>query len=126
MGCNKERNSNYSTYRHGSYQYMVKDEGGEGSDTILWTTYQQYMCDEGFPDSIIVKVTRDGKFLGYDVAYRRETITDSLGNFVSPAYVIMFNVGDGLVYNLKGELVRTNESSLPHSGQGDPDHVWKP
>lgn len=119
--CNKG-DSKYSDYRHGPYQYKVLN--GDGS--TLYTTYRQYMFDEGFPDSIIVRVTRDGKFEGYDVAYRSDVITDSLGNVISPAYIIRFNVGDGLMYNLKGEFVKSLESDLPHSGQGESDHKWNP
>lgn len=121
-GCSESGDKNYSHYKHGPYQYKVLNDDG----STLYTTYRQYMFDEGFPDSIIVRVTRDGEFQGYEVAYRRDVIEDSLGNVISPAYVISSVVGDNVVYNLKGEFVQYNESSLPHSGQGDPDHTWNP
>ena len=111
-----------SNYKYGPYKYTYYD-GRPGSDTV-YDNFEQYMWDEVFPDSIIVKFTQDGKFLGYETAYREGVIYDKDSNAISPAYVIGFVVWDKVVYDLKGRFVRFDESPFPH--YKDPNYKFHP
>lgn len=74
-----------------------------------YITFEAYMWNEGFPDTIIVEFTVNGKFVSYQKAARDGLLEDSLGNFYSPAYRITAYNGDNWVYDIKGNFVEFNQ-----------------
>ena len=60
---NEDPNNIYSKERVFPYLYYVEGYG--------YATFERYMWDDGFPDTIIVKFTRDGEFEMYVEAERR-------------------------------------------------------
>lgn len=103
-GCNKKEECNFSTYRHGEYQYKISDPYSFTIDRV-WTTWEYYMWYEGFPESIIVEDTASDGTVHYFRVERRGVIKDSLGNTLTPAYCIIGVDGYIEKYNLKGEFV---------------------
>lgn len=79
--------------------------------------------DEGYPDTIIVAFTRNGKLEDSVEAIREGLLKDSTGKYYSPAYVFRASVGDTWVYDVNGKFINFHESSLPHSGK---PHYYKP
>ena len=104
LGCSSKEQE-YSEAREGNHLYPV-----EGMSDEKYCTFERFMWDAGFPDTIIVKFTRDGKFERYVEAVRQGVLEDSLGNYYSPAYVFYAHNGDNWVYNLKGEFIEFNRS----------------
>lgn len=111
-------------HKEDPYLYWVsyQDCGIPGGGYV---TFERYMWDVGFPDSIIVAVTRNGKFLGYDKAKRRGVLKDSHGSSYSPAYKIVGVNGDALVYDLKGNFVRFDRC-FGNDQENKPYEEWKP
>ena len=101
------------------HTYPIHDSWGN----IEYGTFEQYMWNEGFPDTIIVPFTRDGKFEYYIKAVRWSLLEDSLGNFYSPAYIYRTISGDAWVYDIKGNFVEFYCGDKPHSGT---PNIYKP
>lgn len=114
VGCISDKKE-YSDVRIRPYLYP----DGEGG----YTTFERYMWDKGFPDTIIVRFTRDGKLEGYVEAVRQGVLKDRFGNSCSPTYVFMSMVGDNWVYDINGRFLEFNCVDLPHSGQ---PHTYNP
>lgn len=74
-----------------------------------YVTFERYMWDVGFPDTIIVEFTVNGKFSGYQKAERKGLLKDSHGSYYSPAYKIIAYNGDTWVYDIKGNFVEFNQ-----------------
>ena len=102
IGCFQERGG-YSDIREKEHPYPIHDARGK---IECYGTFERYMWDEGFPDTIIVEVTRNGVFKGYSKASRYDLLKDSLGNYYSPGYAVKSAVGDMLIYDVKGNFVR--------------------
>ena len=83
------------------------------------------MWAAGFPDTIVVRFTRNGKFEFYTEAVRYGVLEDSLGNSYSPSYVFRDAVGHSWIYDIKGNLVEFHESPYPHSTK-DTEEPYKP
>jgi hypothetical protein len=115
--CSNNSNTEYSNERDDSHSYYVESEG--------YTSFYRYMWDEGFPDTIIVKFTRNGIFEGYVEAYRADVIKDSFGTAISPAYYFRDVVGHTWVYDLHGKFVAFHESTKPHSTSSE-EPQYKP
>lgn len=97
-------------HRKAPYLYYERDVQCDNKDqTWGYVTFETYMWDEGFPDTIIVKFKESGKFRGFEEAVRRGILEDSLGNPYSPAYVISAYNGDSWVYDIKGKFVKFNK-----------------
>lgn len=107
--------ADYVETRDSLHPYYVEGSG--------YTTFERWMWDEGFPDTIIVKFTRNGKFEMYVEAYRYGALEDSLGNYYSPAYAFISGVGDIWIYDIKGKFIKFIENDLPHSDMG---HTYNP
>ena len=108
-------NREYSDVRKAPWLYPT----GDGK----FTTFERYMWDGGFPDTIIVRFTRDGEFEGYVEAVRQGVLEDSLGNYCSPTYVFMSMVGDSWTYDINGRFLEFSCADLPHSGH---PHTYHP
>ena len=108
-----------SSFKHGEYKYLYVNTSCM-PDTV-YDTYEQYMWDEAFPQTIIVRFTRNGKFVMYVDAERGggDVTKDKDGNYISPEYVFMDEVGHQWVYDLKGKFVRFEESPFPHNNEGE-------
>lgn len=106
--------SEYSESRDSLHPYPIHDAKGH---IAQYGTFERYMWDEGFPDTIIVPFIEKDKYEGYVKAIRQGLLEDSLGNYYSPAYVYMVEVGDSWVYDIKGCLVESTCTTKPHSGQ---------
>lgn len=111
----KRVNDTYSKERVYPYLYYVDDYG--------YATFERYMWDRGFPDTLIVRFTRNGEFEGYVEAVRQGVLKDSLGNHCSPTYVFVSGVGDSWTYDIDGRFLEFNCVDLPHSGQ---PHTYHP
>lgn len=120
FSCKKEKTevSDYSDVREAPYLYKdpLSDE---------YVTFERYMWNGGFPDTIIIEFTVDDKFQSYQKAVRHGVLEDSLGNCYSPAYVIMGHNADNWVYNVKGELVEFNECHF-NDPENDPYVPYNP
>lgn len=77
-----------------------------------FVNFRRYMWDVGFPDTIIVRFTRDGKFEGYMEAVRQGSIYDQYGNSISPAYVFSSVMGDSWTYDIRGHFVSFGEDKI--------------
>ena len=107
----RDINDVYSEKREPPFLYYV--------DGCGYATFERYMWDVGFPDTIIVKFTRDGKFMFYADAVRSGLLEDSTGIYYSPSYIFRDAVGHSWVYDIKGKFVEFNESPYPHSTQNE-------
>lgn len=110
-------NTGVSKTPKGPFLYFVPDYG--------YVTFERYMWDEGFPRTIIVKVTYKGKFQGYYEAERRGVLFDSLGNAYSPAYKIESLHGDTWVYDIKGKFIEFN-ADIADNTTRDYVPTWEP
>lgn len=108
----------YSKYREGKCLYPVF-----GNSEEKFCTFERYMWDGGFPDTIIVRFTRDGKFLGYHEARRYGLLQDSLGNYYSPGYIVEAYNGDNWLYDVKGKFIEFNHCV---DSNNDDDCNYKP
>lgn len=113
-GCTSG-NREYSDVRKAPWLYPT----GDGK----FTTFERYMWDGGFPDTIIVRFTRDGEFEGYVEAVRQGVLEDSLGNYCSPTYVFTSMVGDSWTYDINGRFLEFSCADRPHSGH---PHTYHP
>lgn len=83
-----------------------------------YVTFEHYMWNEGFPESILVDVTYKGKHSRYDRAYQAMPEKDSVGN-VMPVYKIRGVNGDALVYDLNGNFIRL-DADYGHNPNREP------
>lgn len=95
----------WSPTRRAPYLYRIPGPDAETDDFV---TFEHYMWAYGFPDTIIVKFTVNGKFQRYLEAERRGIIEDSYGNAISPAYVYSTYNGDNWTYDVRGHFVEFN------------------
>ena len=108
--------------RDNAHPYPIHDSRG---NIDYYGNFKAYMFSEGFPDTIIVPFTRNGKFEMYVEATRWETREDSLGNPLSPIYRFGDVVGHAWYYDLKGHFIEFAESPYPHSTK-DEEEPYKP
>ena len=115
-GCGHSiSDDDYSKERDDLHPYYVDGSG--------YASFEKYMWNEGFPDTIIVKFTRDGKFERYVEAVRQGLLEDSLGNYYSPAYAYISVVGDTWIYDINGKFIEFGCNDAPHSGKA---HTYNP
>lgn len=108
-----------SEERRAPYLYKI---GGPDPDTHDFVGFEYYMWAYGFPDTIIVRFTRDGKFERYDEAYRSGILEDEYGNAYSPAYMIRCVNGDNFTYDLKGHFIEFNADYIDNPGRDSADY----
>ena len=94
------------------YVYYVNNSNGDSG----WVTYNYYMWNYGFPDTIIVKFTRDGEFEQYVEARKWDIVEDSFDEHLTPSYMFITGVGDSWEYDLSGNFINFNCCDAPHSG----------
>lgn len=125
VGCNyttreevlkelEEHERDVLDHKEWPYIYYVENLYSDGNNG--WVTYKAYMWNYGFPDTIIVKFTRDGEFEGYAEARRWGSVVDSFGEHLTPSYMFIAGVGDSWEYDLSGNFINSNCCDAPHSG----------
>lgn len=92
------------------YMYYVEDLYSDGNNG--WVTFKTYMWNYGFPDTIIVKFTRDGEFEWYTEAHRWDVVKDSFGEHLTPSYIFSSALGDSWTYDLHGHFLSFGEDTI--------------
>lgn len=113
--CTNQEAKEYSNHPEGHLKYKLPNG--------TYTTYERYMFDEVFPDTIIVEFTRNGNFEKYAKAFRSGVLQDTLGNYYSPAYKLTSAVGDVWIYDFTGKFIEFGCNKAPHSGS---PHTYNP
>lgn len=125
--CQKRDAFYVSSQRKAPYLYYEEDVvcNDDKSKHKGYVTFEAYMWNQGFPDTIIVEFTYNGKFVRYDKAVRSGILEDSLGNSYSPAYKITAYNGDNWVYDVKGNFIEFNKHSF-NDPENDPYVPYNP